>query len=95
MIAHQIYWRTNDGRACDPRVISTACTDGDGYLPTHLSKFSRAPTGDVAHDARYCRNGRRFFDPADAKAKASDAPFYMSVYRRDEDGQTYTVVRNV
>lgn len=79
----------------DSRVISTACTDMRGYLPTHLSKFSCEPTGDVAHDTRFCRNGRRFFDAGDAKAKASEAPFYMSVYRREEDGQTYDVVRNV
>ncbi len=79
----------------DPRVISTAFTNVDGYLPTHLSEFSRAPTGDVAHDTKYCRNGRRFFDPVDAKAKASEEPFFMAVYRREGDGSYYDVVRNV
>lgn len=79
----------------DERVISTACTSREGYLPTHLSMYSRAPTGDVAHDTRYCRNGRRFFDTVDAKAKASDEPFFMAVYRREGDGSYYDVVRNV
>lgn len=79
----------------DERVISTACTSRDGYLPTHLSAYSRPPTGDVAHDTRFCRNGRRFFDAMDAKAKASEEPFFMAVYRREGDGSYYDVVRNV
>lgn len=79
----------------DPRVISTACTSREGYLPTHLTEFSREPTGDVAHDTKYCRNGRRFYDAVDAKAKASDEPFFMAVYRREGDGSYYDVVRNV
>ncbi len=79
----------------DNRVISTACTSKDGYLPTHLSLYSREPTGDIAHDTKYCRNGRRFYDKIDAKAKASDEPFFMAVYRREGDGSYYDVVRNV
>ncbi len=79
----------------DSRVISTACTSREGYLPTHLTEFSREPIGDVAHDTRYCRNGRRFYDAVDAKAKASEEPFFMAVYRRETDGSNYDVVRNV
>lgn len=79
----------------DRRIISTACTSREGYLPTHLSIYSREPTGDVAHDTKYCRNGRKFYDKTDAKAKASDQPFVMAVYRREGDGSYYDVVRNV
>ena len=79
----------------DSRVISSACTSKDGYLPTHLSLYSRESTGDVAHDTKYCRNGRRFYDKIDAKAKASEEPFFMAVYRREGDGSYYDVVRNV
>lgn len=79
----------------DTRVISTACTSKEGYLPTHLTAFSKDPTGDVAHDTKYCRNGRRFYDAVDAKAKASEEPFFMAVYRREGDGSYYDVVRNV
>ncbi|MCU0728957.1 MAG: methyl-accepting chemotaxis protein, partial [Sphingopyxis sp.] len=53
-----MYWRPLLDRisAADPAVVSTACTDMNGYLPTHMSRFSRAPTGDPVHDAAYCRN---------------------------------------
>lgn len=94
--AHAHWQPILDGIArFDERIISTACTSKEGYLPTHLSIYSREPTGDVAHDTRYCRNGRRFFDAVDAKAKASEEPFFMAVYRREGDGSYYDVVRNV
>ena len=79
----------------DPNVIAVACTDAKGFLPTHLSKMSQAPTGDLAHDTKYCRNGRILMDPIDVKAKTSEAPFMMAVYRQEGDGQNYKVVRNI
>ncbi len=93
----QTHWRPllDEIASFDSRVISTACTSRDGYLPTHLSIYSREPTGDIAHDTKYCRHGRRFFDKIDAKAKSSDEPFFMAVYRREGDGSYYDVVRNV
>ena len=79
----------------DPRVMASACTDMGGFLPTHLSRHSRPPTGDVAHDTQFCRNGRKILDPIDEKAKASTAPYMMAVYRQEADGRSYRVVRNV
>jgi methyl-accepting chemotaxis protein len=79
----------------DPAIMAAACTDMKGFLPTHLSRFSKAPTGDLAHDTRYCRNGRMILDPVDQKAKDSTAPFMMAVYRQEGDGRSYKVVRNV
>ncbi|QJQ33712.1 chemotaxis protein [Sphingomonas lacunae] len=79
----------------DPRVLSCAFSDAKGYLPTHASKYSRAPTGDPAHDAQWCRNGRILFGGCDAQAKLSQEPFFLAVYRRDVDGSRYDVVRNV
>ena len=81
--------------ASDPRIRAAACTDMHGYLPTHLSKHSKPPTGDLAYDTQNCRNGRRIFDPIDRKAKQSQAPYMMAVYRQEGDGTTYQVVRNV
>ena len=78
-----------------PAVMAAACTDMAGFLPTHLTRFSQAPRGDVAHDTRFCRNGRIILDEIDRKAKASTAPFMMAVYRQENDGRTYKVVRNV
>jgi methyl-accepting chemotaxis protein len=78
-----------------PAIMAAACTDMGGFLPTHLSRYSAAPTGDLAHDTRNCRNGRKILDPIDEKAKASTAPFLMAVYRQECDGRSYKVVRNV
>ncbi|MXO85283.1 chemotaxis protein [Altererythrobacter aurantiacus] len=82
-------------KASDPRIIAAACTDQNGFLPTHLSSMSRTPTGDLAHDTAFCRNGRILLEAIDAKAKASTSPFMMAVYRQEGDGTSYNVVRNV
>ncbi|MEM7664516.1 MAG: methyl-accepting chemotaxis protein [Pseudomonadota bacterium] len=79
----------------DDRVIASACTDMKGFVPTQISEFSREPTGDLAYDTKYCRNGRVILGPVDKKAKESTAPYMMAVYRQEGDGQQYVVVRNV
>ena len=79
----------------DKRILDTACTDRNGFLPTHLTARSREPTGDVDHDTEYCRNGRIMLYAADRKAKASNAPYMLAVYRQEGDGRDYQVVRNV
>jgi methyl-accepting chemotaxis protein len=79
----------------DPAVMAAACTDMNGFLPTHLTRFSQPPTGDLAHDTRFCRNGRLILDAIDRKAKESTAPYMMAVYRQEGDGRAYKVVRNV
>ncbi len=73
------------------------CSQSDmkGFLPTHVTSRSRQPTGDLAHDTEFCRNGRILFDALDQKAKRSTAPYMMAVYRQEGDGQQYMVVRNV
>ncbi len=91
------YWRPVFDLVAEtnPNVIGAVATDMNGYLPTHLSRVSRAPTGDPQHDSRYCRNGRIIWAPIDAKAKRSEAPFFLGVYRYDDDGRAWVVVRNV
>lgn len=79
----------------DSCIISTACTDVNGYLPTHTTRYSRTPTGDAAHDAAWCRNRRILADDTDKIAKASTKPFHIAVFRRDRDDGGYDVVRNV
>jgi len=90
-------WRPflDQAKASDPRVLAAACTDMNGFLPTHLTDRSRTPTGDVNHDTQFCRNGRIMLEAIDRKAKVSNAPYMMAVYRQEGDGQTYHVVRNV
>lgn len=82
-------------KASDPQIRAAACTDTKGFLPTHMSEMSRTPTGDLTHDTKYCRNGRIMMYPIDHKAKSSNAPYMMAVYRQEGDGKQYQVVRNV
>lgn len=82
-------------KANDRRVIASACTDMKGFIPTQMSEFSRVPTGDIAHDTKYCRNGRIILEAIDQKAKESAASYMMAVYRQEGDGERYLVVRNV
>ncbi|MBX7540720.1 methyl-accepting chemotaxis protein [Qipengyuania sphaerica] len=79
----------------DNRVMAAACTDMAGYLPTHLTRHSQKPTGDYDHDLKNCRNGRKILDTIDQRAKDSTAPYMMAVYRQENDGKNYRVVRNV
>ena len=79
----------------DDAVLAAACTDMKGFLPTHISEYSQAPTGDLVHDTKHCRNGRIILGAIDKKAKDSTAPYMMAVYRQEGDGQQYRVVRNV
>jgi methyl-accepting chemotaxis protein len=95
-------WADANWRPVNDRVVAEGgpikmCSQADmrGFLPTHVSDRSRTPTGDIAHDTKYCRNGRILFDPIDRKAKASTAPYMMAVYRQEGDGKTYEIVRNV
>lgn len=92
-----IHWRPLFDRivANHPEVRMSSAGDMNGFLPTHITDCSRAPTGDVAHDTAYCRNGRILFDDTDEAAKRSTAPFFMAVYRQEGDGTNYVTVRNV
>ena len=78
-------------------ILTSICTSAKGFLPTHMSKFSATPTGDLAHDTRYCRNGRLFMEGVDVIAKASEQDYMMAVYRHSGAGgnKAEAVVRNV
>ncbi len=76
-------------------ILSCVPTSREGFLPIHLKEFSRTPTGDLAHDTKYCRNGRILLGGIDDIAKASEQDYMMAVYRHEGDGKTYKTVRNV
>jgi methyl-accepting chemotaxis protein len=80
-------------------ILTSICTTARGFLPTHMTKFSVTPTGDFAHDNRYCRNGRLFFEDVDRIAKASEQDYMMAVYRHtgasSGSNKADAVVRNV
>jgi methyl-accepting chemotaxis protein len=59
------------------------CVDGNGYGPTHNSKFSRPATGDYAADLVNSRDKRMFTDPTGLRAAKSTEPFLLQTYMRD------------
>ncbi|MEM1195527.1 MAG: methyl-accepting chemotaxis protein [Pseudomonadota bacterium] len=75
--------------------VATVCADINGFMPTHIDKFTQAPTGDLKHDTRFCRNGRIMMDDADRAAIQSEAPYRLSVFRQPIEGEGYAVVRSV
>lgn len=94
--ANQV-WRSFLDKAVaeDPHIVASVCSDQNGFLPTHLSSFSKEPTGDLAHDTAFCRNGRINFTALDKRAKKSTKPYLMAVYRHEGDGKTYQLMRNI
>lgn len=91
------HWRPLNDKVSSEGGAVIMCSQADmkGFLPTHVSAHSRSPTGDLAHDTKYCRNGRIILEGIDHVAKATDAPYTMAVYRQEGDGKNYLVVRNV
>ena len=81
--------------AASDRIVSAVCIDEHGYLPTHMSQNSRSPTGDLAHDTQFCRDGRRFDLPINRKAFECAEDYMMSVYRHEGDGREHRIVRSV
>ncbi len=83
-------------KATDPdAIMSVVCSSMKGFLPVHLKEYSRPPIGEIAHDTKYCRNGRVLFEGCDITAKESEKDYIMAVYRHEGDGKNYKVVRNV
>ncbi len=91
------HWRPilNETTGAIDECVATVCADVNGFMPTHIDQFSRAPTGDVAHDTRYSRNGRIVMTEADKASLNSTDPYRMSVFRQEGDGSRYYIVRSV
>ncbi|MGB3470084.1 MAG: methyl-accepting chemotaxis protein [Erythrobacter sp.] len=75
--------------------VATVCADQNGFMPTHIDRFSQRPNGEVKHDTQYCRNGLILMDEADRIASKSEAPYRLAVFRQPGDGEKYYVVRSV
>ncbi len=79
----------------DPRVIGTAVTDINSYLPTHMtSKSHPQRPGDPKWNGINCRNKRILMDDATARAVASDADYMLSTYRQDLGASGYRAIKN-
>ncbi|HEU4958750.1 MAG TPA: methyl-accepting chemotaxis protein [Sphingomicrobium sp.] len=78
----------------EPRIIGSAITNLDGYLPTHLSERCHTPGPDPVWNDEHCRNRRIFMDETTRKACESDRPATLATYRM-ELGDKYIPVKNV
>ena len=81
-------------KAGDTRIIGSAITNLDGYLPTHLSERCHTPGPDPVWNDEHCRNKRIFMDETTRKACESDKPATLATYRM-ELGDKYIPVKNV
>lgn len=78
----------------EPRIIGSAITNVDGYLPTHLSERSQRPGPDPVWNDAHCRNKRIFMDEQTRLAIESERPAMLMTYRM-ELGDRYIPVKNV
>ena len=81
-------------KARDSRIIGSAITDVNGYLPTHLSERCLTPGDDPVWNDEHCRNRRIFMDDQTRNAIASEKPAMLVTYRM-ELGERYFPVKNV
>jgi len=78
----------------EPRIIGSAITNVDGYLPTHLSERSQVPGPDPVWNDAHCRNKRIFMDEQTRLAIESEKPAMLMTYRM-ELGDSYIAVKNI
>ncbi|MEP0392700.1 MAG: methyl-accepting chemotaxis protein [Erythrobacter sp.] len=90
-------WKPVINRSTDSvdEAVATVCADPNGFMPTHIDRFSQKPTGDFDHDQQYVRNGLIIMDRADKVASQSEAPYRLAVFRQPGPGEQYYVVRSV
>jgi methyl-accepting chemotaxis protein len=81
-------------KASDARIIGSAITDVNGYLPTHLTERSLPPSADPVWNDANCRNKRIFMDDTTRNAVASERPAMLGTYRM-ELGDRFVPVKNV
>ncbi|GGB69281.1 methyl-accepting chemotaxis protein [Blastomonas aquatica] len=84
------YWGA--GKTTFGSVISNL----DGYLPTHISERSHAPTGDKIHDAAHCRNRMIVLDRTTTEAIShKNDSYYAAVYRFEPHPGEVRILRNI
>jgi methyl-accepting chemotaxis protein len=75
----------------DPRIIGSAITNVDGFLPTHLSERCQTPGTDLVWNDAHCRNRRIFMDEQTRAAIESDKPAMLMTYRMEMGDKSYPV----
>ena len=82
--------------AGESRLIATAITDVNGYLPTHISAKSQPQRpDDPKWNAEHCRNRRNFLDDITRRAIASEKDAMLATYGMELGQGRYLAVKNV
>jgi methyl-accepting chemotaxis protein len=71
-----------------PEIAYVVLVDRNGYLPTHLRKYSQPLTGDKQADLIGNRTKRKFDDPIGLKAARDTKPYLLQSYVIDT-GKSY------
>jgi len=66
-----------------PGAAFALCVDGNGYGPTHNSRYSRPATGDPQVDLVNSRDKRIFNDPTGLRSARNREAFLLQTYMRD------------
>jgi methyl-accepting chemotaxis protein len=75
----------------DARILGSAITNVDGFLPTHLSERCNTPGPDPVWNDANCRNRRIFMDEQTRAAIESDKPAMLMTYRMELGDKSYPV----
>ncbi|RST30827.1 chemotaxis protein [Sphingomonas ginkgonis] len=81
-------------KARSNKIIGSAITDVNGYLPTHLSARSLPQGADPVWNEANCRNRRILMDEQTRLAIQSEKPAMLATYRM-ELGDTAVAVKNI
>lgn len=67
----------------DEAIVFAALVDRNGYLPSHNTIFSQAPSGDPEKDKAFSRSKRLFNDPVGLAAARNVQGVLKQIYKRD------------
>lgn len=79
----------------DSAIIFCAAVDKNGYLPTHMAKFSKPQGDDPVWNMANCRNRRIFDDRTGLAAGRNTKEFLLQTYRRDMGGGKFVMMKDV
>lgn len=80
--------------AHDHRILFCAAVDRNGYLPTHIARYSKPQGADPVWNAANCRNRRIFDDRTGLAAARNTRPFLIQTYRRDMGGGAFALMKD-
>ena len=77
------HWRPffDEATAHEKEALFVVAHNSDGWLPAHISYLSREPTGDLAHDERFCYRGRIVPIKVNELADGRGQRYWITTYR--------------